>query len=188
MIQKQLAQPRSAIAPTKLGTVEDVQGATVSVALAPETVSGLAFVAGPGWAIDYLIQHARPFVFSTAPPPPIAAALDASITVIQQEPERRHRLMKHSALLRNLLTEAGIDVGRSNSQIIPIVLGENERACKIAAELQQEGFDVRAIRPPSVPSGTARLRVSVNAGLEESTIRRFARAVLSLPSVAAATV
>src|SRR5262249_32215067 len=136
-----------------------------------------AFVAGPGWAIDYLIQRARPFIFSTAPPPPVAAALDASLTVIDSEPERRRRVIESSVLLRRLLIEAGIDVGRSDSQIIPIILGDNDRACTVAAGLQQDGFDVRAIRPPSVPQGTARLRVSVNANLDEPTLVRFARAV-----------
>jgi 8-amino-7-oxononanoate synthase len=127
-----------------------------------------AFVAGPEWAIDYLIQRARPFIFSTASPPPIAAALDASLTVIRQEPERRERLLKNSALLRSLLKETG------NSPIIPVVFGENERTLSVAAELQREGFDVRAIRPPTVPPGTARLRISVNVNLDEATLRRFA--------------
>lgn len=157
--------------------VDDAVFVTINTAGKALGVAG-AFVAGPDWAIDYLIQRARPFIFSTAPPPPIAAALDAGITVVEQEPERRQRLMKHSRLLRALLLEAGINIGRSNSQIIPIVLGGNDRACKMAAELQQEGFDVRAIRPPSVPPGTARLRVSVNAGLDEPTLRRFAQSVI----------
>jgi len=59
------------------------------------------------------------------------------------------------------------------SAIIPVIIGENERAVAIAAELQQAGFDVRAIRPPAVPAGTARLRISVNAGLSEETLDRF---------------
>lgn len=155
---------------------EDAVFVTVNTAGKALGVAG-AFAAGPGWAVDYLIQRARPFIFSTAPPPPVAAAIDASLTVIQNEPERRQRLLKNSALLRMLLAETGIDSGPSSSQIIPIVLVENERACNVAAELQREGFDVRAIRPPSVPVGTARLRVSVNAELEQSTLRRFASAV-----------
>ena len=127
-----------------------------------------AFVAGPGWAIDYLVQRARPFIFSTAPPPSIAAALDASLTVIHNEPERRERLLRNSALLRSFLKEPG------NSQIIPVMLGDNERACNVATELQREGYDVRAIRPPTVPAGTARLRLSINVNLDEATLRRFA--------------
>ena len=136
-----------------------------------------AFVSGPSWAVDYLIQRARPFMFSTAPLPSIAAALEISISLLEDEPERRQRLESLSAGLRASLAERGVNIGRSTSQIIPIILGDNERAKAIAVELQQEGFDVRAIRPPAVPPGTARLRVSVNANLTEEILKRFADAV-----------
>ncbi len=142
-------------------------------------VSG-AFVSGPEWAADYLIQRARPFMFSTAPPPAVAAAIDASLTVIEQEPERRRRLLELASLLRSILTEQRVDIGSSESQIIPILLRENDRTTSAAAELQRDGFDVRAIRPPAVPAGTSRLRVSVNALLDESTIRRFAAALMQV--------
>lgn len=136
-----------------------------------------AFVSGPAWARDYLIQRARPFMFSTAPPPAIAAALDASLSVIADEPDRRRRVQDLSRSLRALLSERGFPTGRSESQILPIVLGDNERAKGAAAELQLEGFDVRAIRPPAVPPGTARLRVAVNAQLDEAILHRFAAAL-----------
>ena len=139
-------------------------------------VSG-AFVAGPGWAIDYLIQRARPFVFSTAPPPALAEALDASLTVIATEPERRERLSTRVHHARNRLARAGLAVRAAGSQIIPIAIGDNGRAVAAALALQAGGFDVRAIRPPSVPPGTARLRVSVNAGLSDDAIERFAASV-----------
>jgi 8-amino-7-oxononanoate synthase len=157
---------------------ECTEGVFLSVDTAGKAlgVSG-AFVSGPSWAVDYLIQCARPFMFSTAPPPSIAAALDASLSVIEDEPERRQRVQDLSAWLRANLTERGINIGRSESQIIPIILGNNERAKAIAAELQREGFDVRAIRPPAVPPGTARLRISVNATLTEEILHRFADAV-----------
>ena len=140
-------------------------------------VSG-AFVTGPAWARDYLIQRSRPFMFSTAPPPAIAAALDASLSVLSEEPQRRQRLRELSLTLRALLCERGIRIGGSESQIIPIVLGDNESARAAAEELQSEGFDVRAIRPPAVAPGTARLRVSVNTQLDETILRRFADATL----------
>jgi 8-amino-7-oxononanoate synthase len=136
-----------------------------------------AFVCGPAWAVDYLIQRARLFMFSTAPPPAMAAALEASLDLITREPERRQRVRESSRLLRSLLAEHGVDTGSSESQIIPIMLGDNDRAKMVAAELQREGFDVRAIRPPAVAPGTARLRVSVNANLDETILRRFAAAV-----------
>ena len=120
-------------------------------------VSG-AFVAGPANTIEYLIQRARPFIFSTAPPPATAAALEASLEVIATEPDRRERLLARARYLRAQMGLAG------DSPIIPIIIGENERAVKVARELQAAGFDVRAIRPPTVPAGTARLRVTVNQG------------------------
>lgn len=141
-----------------------------------------AFVAGPEWAIDFLIQRARPFIFSTAPPPSIAAALEASLDVIRDEPERRVQLLENTRHLRVLLDESGLNIPVSNSQIIPVILGDNQRAFHAAEELQSQGFDVRALRPPTVPAGTARLRVTVNAGLDASTLLRFALALRNVCS------
>ena len=135
-------------------------------------VSG-AFVAGPLWAIEYLVQRARPFVFSTAPLPALADALEASLDIVAAEPDRRERVLQRAAHLRARLTDAGVVVPPGESQIVPIVIGDNNRAVAVAERLQTAGFDVRAIRPPSVPRGTARLRLSVNAGLSEATLDRF---------------
>ena len=142
-------------------------------------VSG-AFVAGPAWAIGYLVQRARPFIFSTAPPPSVAAALDASLEVIAGEPERRARLASRVRRLRETLGAAGVPLTPAPdiaTQIIPIVLGDNDRALLVAGELQARGFDVRAIRPPSVAPGTARLRISVNADLTDGILDRFVGAL-----------
>jgi 8-amino-7-oxononanoate synthase len=133
-------------------------------------VSG-AFVAGPEWAIEYLVQKARPFIFSTAAPVPVAAALEASLMLIEQEPWRRTLLRERARHLRGLLGMPG------DSAIVPVVIGDNRRALGVSEELQREGFDVRAIRPPSVPEGTARLRVAVNVGVSETTLQRFAGAL-----------
>jgi 8-amino-7-oxononanoate synthase len=133
-----------------------------------------ALVAGPAWAIDYLTQRARPFVFSTAAPPAIAAAIETSLTIVEGEPARRQRLLALAAHLRAALRRAGIDVPDGTSPIIPVLVGDNHRAVSIAQALQADGFDVRAIRPPSVPPGTARLRISVNAGLSERTLDALA--------------
>ena len=133
-----------------------------------------AFVAGPAWAIEYLAQRARSFLFSTAPPPAMADAIQAGLTIVTEEPERRARLRRRAVFLRERLEEAGIPAPGGDTPIIPIVLGGNDRAVAVAGALQAEGFDVRAIRPPSVPSGTARLRVSVNVHLTEVDLDRFA--------------
>ncbi|MGH9593354.1 MAG: aminotransferase class I/II-fold pyridoxal phosphate-dependent enzyme [Bryobacteraceae bacterium] len=135
-----------------------------------------AFVAGPEWAMEYLAQRARPFIFSTAPPPSIAAALQASLDLIEGEPERRVSLRSRARYLRERLAACGFAVPAGDSPIIPVILGEgeNDRAVAVAAAMQQEGFDVRAIRPPTVPRGTARLRISVNVNLSEEVLARFA--------------
>ncbi len=135
---------------------------------------GGAFVAGPEWAIEYLVQRARPFIFSTAPPPSVAAALSASLDVIAAEPDRRARLRSRIARLRDAFAAQGLAIPCGQSHIVPVVVGDNDRAMAAAAALQAEGFDVRAIRPPSVPPGTARLRISLNTTLDDETIDRFA--------------
>ena len=136
-----------------------------------------AFVAGPAWAIDYLEQRARPFVFSTAAPPALAAALEAALDAVAAEPERRQQLHARVGFLRMKLAEIGIPLSPDASQIIPVIVGENEEAVRLADALQHLGFDVRAIRPPSVPVGTARLRISLNTGLSEDDLERFVGAL-----------
>ena len=135
-----------------------------------------AFVAGSSWAIEFLIQRARPFIFSTAPPPSVAAALDAALDLIEAEPQRRARLRSLAQHLRARLGMAG------DSHIVPVVLGSNERALAVAEKLQREGFDVRAIRPPTVPDGSARLRISVNVSLSEAILDRFSELLCAASS------
>ncbi len=140
-----------------------------------------AFVTGSGPAIEYLIQRARTFIFSTAPPPAIAAALDASLTLVETERWRRTQLLARAAYLQRKLGAAGLlSPARACTQIIPIILGDNNRAVRTAELLQREGFDARAIRPPSVAPGTARLRISLNTNLSESTLDRFVAALESI--------
>lgn len=136
-----------------------------------------AFVAGPSLLVEYLVQRGRPFVFSTAPPPAVADAIAASLQLVAAEPERRSRVRGLAGRLREQLRAAGVRVPGGDSPIVPIHIGDNAQAVAIATRLQARGFDVRAIRPPSVPEGTARLRVSLNAGLDDAVIDRFAAAV-----------
>ncbi len=143
------------------------------------------FVAGPAWAIEYLIQRARPFIFSTAAPPALASAIYASLTLVEQEPERRERVRELAAILRTRLTAAGVPIRPGTSHIVPVLIGDNDAAVAVAEMLQRDGFDVRAIRPPTVPAGTARLRVSLNANLSEGAIEQF---VASLTSALASCV
>jgi 8-amino-7-oxononanoate synthase len=132
-------------------------------------VSG-AFVCGPAWAVDYMVQRARPFIFSTAPPPAVAAALDAALDIVGAEPERRAKLKQLARYIRQQL-----GLPESDSPILPVMVGDNDRAVALAESLQRDGFDVRAIRPPTVPVGTARLRISINCNLSEAILDRFAQ-------------
>lgn len=139
-------------------------------------VSG-AFVAGNDSAIEYLIQKARSFIFSTANVPAVADALKAAIEIAENEFERRERLLHLSRFLREKLNENGIFVPADNSQIVPVIVGESEKAVKIAGNLQAKNFDVRAIRPPTVPENTSRLRVSLNTNLTEEILESFVSAL-----------
>ena len=139
---------------------------------------GGAFVAGPAWAIEYLVQRARPFMFSTAPPPAVAHALDASLDIVGREPERRRIVLDRAAYLRRALAATGLTVPTDQTPIIPIVVGENDRSTRVAALLSAQGFDVRAIRPPTVPAGMARLRLSVNVSLSPDVIDGFVTALV----------
>lgn len=136
-------------------------------------VSG-AFVAGDELAIEYLINKCRSFIFSTAPIPAVADALSRSISIVESDPELRDRLLDLSRFLRNLLNENGIEVPMDNSQIIPVMISESAKSVKIAGALQMKGFDVRAIRPPTVADGTARLRIALNVELTEDILNKFA--------------
>jgi 8-amino-7-oxononanoate synthase len=132
-----------------------------------------AFVAGSATAIDYLIQRARTLIYSTAPPPSLADALDASLSIVENEPARRMHVVAVASMLRARLARKGLTPAKGG-HIIPIVLEDATRTVDVAAALAASGFDVRAIRPPTVPVGTSRLRVSINARLDADILDRFA--------------
>lgn len=134
-----------------------------------------AFACGPSWVIDHLIHAARPFVFSTAPPPAVTSAISCALDLLGDSVGLRERLRGYGAELRSLL---GADEG--DSPIVPVILGSNERALRAAALLREAGYDVRAIRPPTVPAGTSRLRISLNGGLQDGEFRRFCRLLLDV--------
>jgi 8-amino-7-oxononanoate synthase len=127
----------------------------------------------------YLINRARTFLFSTALPPYFAAQVRAALALARRADAERARLRALAAKLREDLRAAGWDMGKSASQIIPVMLGENDVAMRFAAKVGREGFAVRAIRPPTVPEGTARLRLSLNCLLKDDEIVRFVQAMAS---------
>jgi 8-amino-7-oxononanoate synthase len=128
-----------------------------------------ALVSGAALLCDFLVNRARPFVFATAPSPLIAAALSESLRILADEPERRARLQQLSDYAA---TRLGQELGLPSpgSQILPVIIGESGPTLEVAAALRAAGFDVRAIRPPTVPAGTARLRISITLNVDEAAI------------------
>lgn len=129
-----------------------------------------AFVAGSETLIEYLIQRARSWVFSTAPPPAIAAAARAGLRILQGEPERRARLFKNIERFRQGLTQLALPADASQTAIQPLVLGAESRALALSRFLFERGYWVAAIRPPTVPRGTSRLRITLSAAHSEAQI------------------
>jgi glycine C-acetyltransferase/8-amino-7-oxononanoate synthase len=153
---------------TGRGTVEHfglegrplVQMGTLSKAL-----GGLGgFVAGSRDLIAYLVNRARAFIYTTALPPALAAAAIAALDVIEDEPERRERLWALRRRLHDGVRQAGFDTLDSRAPIIPLLIGNAEAALRLSEALLSHGIYAPAIRPPTVPAGTSRIRLSVTAG------------------------
>lgn len=113
--------------------------------------------------IQHLIETARPYLFSTAPAPAMAAALSQALRCLQQQPEHHARLRANIQLFTRLAREANLPILPSHSAIQPLMAGTNERALRLAELMQQKGFWLSAIRPPTVPVGKARLRITLTA-------------------------
>lgn len=121
------------------------------------------FVSGSRQLCTWLINHARPYIFSTALAVPAAAAARRAIQIVQAEPESRRQLHELAGYLRRELRDAGFAVPEQPTPIVPLIVGEASAATDLSARLEAEGWLVPAIRPPSVPEGTSRLRISVTA-------------------------
>lgn len=147
---------------------------------------------GPSVVMDYLINAARPFIYSTAPPPMVTAAVRRALALVDEEPWRRARLHALSAQAAAALSRAALShaapgaVMEGGTQIIPVVLGSEARALAAAGALQEAGFDVRAIRPPTVPAGSSRLRISIGCDRTEAEIDALAAALARVLEQAAA--
>ncbi len=136
-----------------------------------------AIVCGSGTLKQFLINRARTFLFNTALPPYFAAQISAALRVARAADQQRIRLHRLAAQLRASVQAAGFDTGISASQIIPILLGENAAALHYARGLATAGFTARAIRPPTVPPGTARLRLSLTCALTDANIAQIGHAL-----------
>jgi len=122
-----------------------------------------------------LVNTARPFIFSTAPPPPVAAGALAALELVAAEPRRAERLQANAAALRDELAREGFDVSGSASQIVPLVVGDAHQAVRMCELALEEGVFAQAIRPPTVPDGTSRLRLAVMASHSREELRDAAR-------------
>jgi len=151
-----------------------------------------AFVCGSGALREHLINRARTFIFSTAMPPSMAGQIRAALVLARGAEAERGHLREIAAALREGLTAVGLRCGTSSTHIVPVMLGTNEAALHFASELQHGGFAVKAIRPPTVPAGTARIRVSLTSKVMHDDVRRLVAAILaahkSLPQSNSASV
>jgi 8-amino-7-oxononanoate synthase len=128
---------------------------------------------------DFLVNRGRAFVFSTAPSPLAAAVVRAALRLVGEVPDRRQR---HARLVAHANAKLARHCGMpaSGTHIVPVILGANERAVAVAAAAQAAGFDVRAVRPPTVPDGTARLRLSITLNVDEHVVDELACVLGSL--------
>ncbi|VFM96054.1 MAG: 8-amino-7-oxononanoate synthase [Candidatus Kentron sp. G] len=132
-----------------------------------------AFVAGDHAVVEYLMQKARPFIFTTALPPAVAEAVRASLAIVGEEPWRREHLMGLVARFRAGAEGLGLTLWPSTTPIQPVLVGDSHRAVAISAVLRKKGFFVQAIRPPTVPKGGARLRITFSATHEPAQVDRL---------------
>ncbi|TIX02050.1 MAG: 8-amino-7-oxononanoate synthase [Mesorhizobium sp.] len=128
-----------------------------------------ALVTGPAVIRDYLVDRCRPFIYATAPSPLMAVAASEALDVLRDEPERRERLAGLVAYAGEKL-QARCGIQASGSQILPFIVGDSVRTMTLSTALQERGFDVRGIRPPTVPEGAARLRISLTLNVGEADI------------------
>jgi 8-amino-7-oxononanoate synthase len=131
-----------------------------------------ALVTGNRLLLDFLVNRARPFIYATAPSPLLAASVRESLRILADEPERREKLLDLIAFANEQLVSC-LGIEGSGSQILPVVIGDNGRTVRIAGRMQMEGFDIRAIRPPTVPEGTARLRITITLNVDAANIIRM---------------
>ena len=159
-----------------IGPADLIQMGTLSKAFG--TIGG--YVAGPRSFIDWLINTSRSFIYTTAPPPSMAAAAQAAINIVQTEPERRKRLWRNREQLYLGLKTIGFQLTDTQSPILPIILHDPQLAVKMSTKLLEQGIYVPVIRPPTVPKNTSRLRMTITS---EHTAEQIHKALEALEQV-----
>ncbi|MES1980985.1 MAG: 8-amino-7-oxononanoate synthase [Pseudomonadota bacterium] len=166
-------QGRGALSHFKLRSPRLIYMATLGKAVG---VSG-AFVAAEQVVVDTLVQHARSYIYTTASPPALAHALLTALQLIAQEDGRRAHLQHLIARLRSGLADLPWRLMSSSTAVQPLLVGGNEQALALSAELRARGIWVPAIRPPTVPLGTARLRISLSAAHSAADVEQLIQAI-----------
>jgi glycine C-acetyltransferase/8-amino-7-oxononanoate synthase len=164
---------RGSVAAAGLSGEVDVVMGTLGKALG----SYGAYVCAGSETVDYLINTARPFIFSTAPPPPVVAAALMALELVEAQPQRAQRLQENAAILRDALAAEGLSVGGSQTQIVPVEVGDAERTMELCERALARGVFAQGIRPPTVPEGSSRLRFTVMADHRPGELRRAAKLV-----------
>jgi 8-amino-7-oxononanoate synthase len=139
-----------------------------------------AFIAGSGDLIETVIQKARTYIYTTAMPAAIAEATRCSLTILQNEPEHLQNLNSNIAYFKSCCDQANITVEKSQTAIQPLLIGDDEKAMLISKQLFELGFLVTAIRPPTVPEGTSRLRITFSAGHTREHINQLIETLFPL--------
>ncbi len=164
---------RGAVAAAGLSGEVDVVMGTLGKALG----SYGAYVCASREIVDYLVNAARPFVFSTAPPPPVLAAALAALELLESHPHRVERLQANASVLRGALAAEGLAAGGSETQIVPVEVGGTERTMELSERILERGVFAQGIRPPTVPEGSSRLRFTVMATHRAGELQRAAKLV-----------
>jgi 8-amino-7-oxononanoate synthase len=164
---------RGSVAAAGLSGEVDVVVGTLGKALG----SYGAYVCARAETIDFLVNTARPFIFSTAPPPSAVAAAGAALELLRSEPKRVEQLQANGARLRAALAAEGLRATRSRTQIVPIEVGDATRAMELCERLLERGVFAQGIRPPTVPAGSSRLRLTVMATHRPAELEQAAKLV-----------
>jgi 7-keto-8-aminopelargonate synthetase-like enzyme len=136
-----------------------------------------AYVCADRELVDYLVNTARPFIFSTAPPPPMVAASIAALELLESHPHRVERLRANARALRDALEVEGLHLGPSQTHILPVLIGDAAMTMDLCERLLERGAFAQGIRPPTVSEGTSRLRLTVMASHRAAELRRAARLI-----------
>jgi 8-amino-7-oxononanoate synthase len=136
-----------------------------------------AFIAGSDELVETLIQKARTYIYTTASPPAVAEATRASLNIIKSHPELRGRLKNNIHYFTSCCEQVGIELTNSQTAIQPVIIGDTQTTVAVSEQLLDQGILVTAIRPPTVPEGTARLRITLSATHSHAHIDKLVTAL-----------